>query len=83
MHYTHKNRGTCSTQVSFDIENNMVHNVSYTGGCNGNLKAIASLVEGMEIGEVIKRLRGINCGLKATSCSDQLAMALEEIQAEK
>lgn len=79
MHHTYKTKGTCSTQIDFDIENNKIYNVKYTGGCNGNLKAIASLVEGQEVEEVIKRLNGITCGFKKTSCGDQLAKALEEI----
>ena len=79
MHHTYKTKGTCSTQIDFDIENNKIYNVKYTGGCNGNLKAIASLVEGQEIEKVIERLNGITCGFKKTSCGDQLAKALEEI----
>ena len=79
MHHTYKTKGTCSTQIDFDIENNKIYNVKYTGGCNGNLKSIASLVEGQEIEEVIERLNGITCGFKKTSCGDQLAKALEEI----
>ena len=79
MHHTYKTKRTCSTQIDFDIENNKIYNVKYTGGCNGNLKAIASLVEGQEIEEVIERLNGITCGFKKTSCGDQLAKALEEI----
>lgn len=82
MNYTYKTKGTCSTQIDFEIENNKIYNVKYTGGCNGNLKAIASLVEGQEIDEVIKRLNGITCGFKKTSCGDQLSKALEEIKAQ-
>ena len=78
MHYIHKNSGTCSTQVEFDLEDGIIHNVIYMGGCNGNLKALGALVEGMTADEAIKRMRGIKCGMKQTSCSDQLAIALEE-----
>ncbi len=78
MHYIHKNSGTCSTQVEFDLEDGIIHNVIYMGGCNGNLKALSALVEGMTADEAIKRMRGIKCGMKQTSCSDQLARALEE-----
>ena len=78
MHYIHKNSGTCSTQVEFDLEGGIIHNVIYMGGCNGNLKALGALVEGMTADEAIKRMRGIKCGMKQTSCSDQLARALEE-----
>ena len=80
MHHTYKTKGTCSTQIDFDIENSKIYNVKYTGGCNGNLKAIASLVEGQEVDNVIERLNGITCGFKKTSCGDQLAKALEEIK---
>lgn len=80
MHYTYKTKGTCSTQIDFDIEENKLHNVKYTGGCNGNLKAIGALVENEDIDTVIKKLKGITCGLKKTSCSDQLAQALENIK---
>ena len=80
MAYVYKTKGTCSTQIEFDIEDDKVHNVKYTGGCNGNLKAIASLVEGQEVDKVIERLNGITCGFKKTSCGDQLAKALEEIK---
>ena len=80
MHYTYKTKGTCSTQIEFDIEDNKLQNVQYTGGCNGNLKAVSALVEGQNIDDVIKKLNGITCGLRKTSCGDQLAKALEEIK---
>ena len=80
MHYTYKTKGTCSTSIDFDIEDNKIHNVKYTGGCNGNLKAIASLVEGQDIETVIEKLEGITCGFKKTSCGDQIAKALTEIK---
>lgn len=71
--------GVCSKEISFDIDKNRrVRNVVFTGGCNGNLKGIASLVEGMEAEEAIRRLGGITCGFKKTSCPDQLARALAE-----
>ena len=79
MHKTYKTKGTCSIQIDFDIENNKIHNVVYTGGCNGNLKGIAALVEGEEIEKVKEKLKGIKCGYKETSCPDQLARALEEL----
>jgi len=78
MNYTYKTKGTCSSKISFDIEDGIVKNVVFTGGCNGNLKAISKLVEGMEAARVIELLRGNTCGFKATSCGDQLACALEE-----
>ena len=74
----YKTKGTCSSQISFDIKDNKVYNVVFTGGCNGNTKGIASLVEGMDADEVIKRLEGTTCGFKPTSCPDQLAKALKQ-----
>ena len=81
MHYEHTNKGTCSRSILFDIEDGKVKNVQYIGGCNGNLKGIGSLVEGMDIDEVIARLEGTICGMKNTSCPDQLAQALKEVKA--
>lgn len=78
MHFEYKTKGTCSQHILFDIEENKVLNVQYIGGCNGNLKGIGSLVEGMDIDEVISRLEGTTCGPKATSCPDQLAQALKQ-----
>jgi uncharacterized protein (TIGR03905 family) len=80
MHKTYKTHGTCSTEINFDVEDGKIHNLSFTGGCNGNLKGIASLVEGQDIEVVKEKLKGIKCGLKDTSCPDQLAKALEEIK---
>ncbi len=77
MQYEYKTKGTCSQRIYFDVENDKVKNVQFVGGCNGNLKGIASLVEGMDINEVISRIEGIHCGMKATSCPDQLAQALK------
>lgn len=79
-HYTYKTRGTCSVRIDFDIDDNKVYNVSYLGGCNGNLKAISSLVDGLDISLVIKKLEGIKCGVKNTSCADQLAKALKDVK---
>lgn len=79
MHKTYRTRGTCSVQIDFDVENNKVYNVVFTGGCNGNLKGIAALVEGQDINIVKSKLKGINCNGKGTSCPDQLAKALEEV----
>ena len=80
MHKTYQTKGTCSRQIDFDIENGKIYNVSFVGGCNGNLKGIASLVEGQDIETVKEKLKGIKCGFKETSCPDQLAKALEEIK---
>ena len=76
--YEYKTKGTCSQMIYFDIEDNKVKNVQFLGGCNGNLKGIAALVEGMDVADVIARVEGIRCGMKATSCPDQLAKALKE-----
>ena len=78
MQFEYKTKGTCSQMIYFDVEDGKVFNVSYLGGCNGNLQGIGKLVEGMEIDEVIKRLDGIHCGSKPTSCPDQLATALKK-----
>ncbi len=78
MTYTYKTKGTCSSQISFELEEGIVKNVSFTGGCNGNLKAIARLVEGMEATKIISLLSGNTCGFKSTSCADQLATAVKE-----
>ena len=80
MEYTYKTNGTCSSKIDFEVENDVVKNVKFTGGCNGNLKAIAALVEGQPKEKVIKLLKGIKCGFKETSCGDQLAIALEEAE---
>lgn len=80
MHKTYKTSGTCSTQIDFDIEDGKIHNVVFTGGCNGNLKGIAALVEGQKVEDVIDKIKGIKCGFKQTSCPDQLAKALEEVK---
>lgn len=80
MEYTYKTNGTCSREIAFEIENGKVKNVQYFGGCNGNLKGIGSLVEGMDVDEVIRRLEGICCGFKSTSCPDQLAQALKAVK---
>ena len=80
MHKTYKTEGTCSVQIDFDVEDNKIHNLKYTGGCNGNLKGIAALVEGQDVNVIKEKLKGIKCGMKPTSCPDQLARALEEIK---
>ena len=80
--YQFNTQGVCSRTVYFDVEDNKVKNVSFYGGCNGNLKGIGALVEGMDIDEVIARLEGTKCGLKATSCPDQLAKALKACKEE-
>lgn len=78
MSYTYKTKGTCSTQIEVELDGNIVKNVKFTGGCNGNLQAIPRLVEGMTVDEVERRIGGISCNMKGTSCGDQLAKALRE-----
>ena len=75
--YQYKTKGTCSREITFEVENGKVSNVQFFGGCNGNLKGIGALVEGMRIDDVIARVEGITCGMKSTSCPDQLAQALK------
>lgn len=78
---TYRTSGVCSSQIEFDIEekdgHKCVSNVKFTGGCNGNLKGISSLVDGMRVADVVLRLEGTKCGYKNTSCPDQLAKALK------
>lgn len=74
---TYKTKGVCSSQITFDIVDNKVHNVQFTGGCNGNTQGVAALIEGMDVNEAIQRIEGIRCGFRPTSCPDQLAQALK------
>ncbi len=78
MNYTYKTSGTCSTQIHFDINDDVITNVSFDGGCNGNLKAISKLVDGMKVGDIEEKLLGNTCGFKPTSCADQLAKAVRK-----
>ena len=82
MQYEYKTKGTCSQRILFEIEDGKLKNVQFLGGCNGNLKGIGSLVEGMDVDTVIARLEGTTCGMKATSCPDQLARALKAAKAQ-
>ncbi len=78
MQFEYKTKGTCSQRIIFEIEDGKVKNVQFLGGCNGNLQGIGALVEGMDVDEVIARIDGIHCGIKPTSCPDQLAAALKK-----
>ena len=78
MQFEYTTKGTCSRKIFFEIEDGKVHNVEFLSGCNGNLQGIGKLVEGMDIDEVIRRIDGIRCGGKPTSCPDQLATALKQ-----
>lgn len=79
MKYTYNTQGTCSGKITFELSEGIVSDIKFFGGCNGNLKGIASLCEGQSAEEVIKRLEGITCGFKKTSCPDQLAKALKQV----
>lgn len=81
MRYDYIPRGVCARKISFDLENGVVSNVEFQGGCNGNLKAIAKLVEGKKADEISEILSGNTCGMKNTSCADQLAKALKTASA--
>lgn len=83
MHYTYRPEGVCSTRIDFDIEDGRMHNVVYENGCNGNLKSIGILVEGMDARELVKKLRGVSCRGGPTSCCDQLARAVQSALAEQ
>lgn len=78
MKYEYKTNGVCSKVINFEIENGIIQDVNFVGGCNGNLQGISALVIGQRPEEVIKKIRGIKCGFKNTSCPDQLALALEQ-----
>ena len=73
-------KGVCSMKITVEVEENIIKNVKFLGGCAGNTKGVAALIEGMNIDDGIKRIKGIECGGKGTSCPDQLAIALEEIK---
>jgi uncharacterized protein (TIGR03905 family) len=75
---TYNTTGICAKEINFDLQDGIVRNVKFNGGCPGNLQAISSLLEGMPADEVVKKLKGITCGAKTTSCTDQLATALLE-----
>lgn len=77
MHYAYQPHRVCSRLIEFDIENGTVHNVKFTGGCEGNLKAIGILIEGQPADKVISMLKGNQCGNRGTSCADQMALAME------
>lgn len=74
--------GVCSSLIDIEVDGDVISSVSFTGGCNGNLQGISSLVKGMQIDDAISRLQGIKCGFKNTSCPDQLATALKQIKAQ-
>ena len=80
MSYVYKTHGTCSTKIEVELDGNIVKNVKFTGGCHGNLQGISSLLQGMPVDEAVRRMEGIRCGNKPTSCPDQIAQALKTAQ---
>ena len=83
MEYEYKTRGVCSRKITFSVEDGKVCKVAFDGGCNGNGKGVAALVEGMDVDEAIRRMEGIKCGMKNTSCPDQLSKAIAEYKESK
>lgn len=79
MRYHYKTKGTCSTDIFLDVEDGILREVEYWNGCNGNLQGISRLVKGMSVQEVLDRVEGIRCGMRPTSCPDQLCKALHEM----
>lgn len=79
MKYTYTPHGVCSRQIEIEVEDGIVKKLKVIGGCNGNLQGISKLVENMKVEEIIKKLKGIDCGGRGTSCPDQIAKALEEM----
>ena len=79
MAYQYRTKGVCARNITFEIVDGKVVNVKFEGGCNGNTQGISRLIEGMEVDEAIRRMEGIRCGFKSTSCPDQLAQALKEV----
>ena len=79
MAYQYRTKGVCARNITFEIVDGKVVNVKFEGGCNGNTQGISRLIEGMEVDEAIRRMEGIRCGFKSTSCPDQLAQALKKV----
>ncbi len=78
MRYSYNTKGVCAMEIQFDLNGNVVRNIKFYGGCDGNLKAISKLCDGMTVDEIERKLRGNTCGRKPTSCADQLARAVRE-----
>lgn len=79
MKHIYKTQGTCSTNIELDVEDGVLKDVTFWGGCNGNLQGISRLIKGMEVSDVITKLEGVRCGTRSTSCPDQLCKALHEM----
>ena len=78
MRYSYKSRGTCSQVINFNIDGNVITDIEFIGGCNGNLKAVSKLCDGMTVEEIESKLLGNQCGMRGTSCADQFAKAVRE-----
>lgn len=78
MRYSYRTKGTCCSKIEFDLDNGIVTNVQFIGGCDGNLKALSRLVEGATAEDIEQKLAGLTCGWKKTSCGDQLVQAIKE-----
>jgi len=78
MHYNYKTSGVCSSRIDFEIDGDIITNVRFTGGCNGNLKAVSKLVDGFSVEQIESKLLGNTCGMRSTSCADQLAKAVRK-----
>ncbi|MCI5627535.1 MAG: TIGR03905 family TSCPD domain-containing protein [Porphyromonadaceae bacterium] len=83
MKYQYSTQGTCSYQIDLDVEDGVIKDIQFYGGCDGNLQGICSLVRGMKVEDVLPKIEGIRCGMKTTSCPDQLARALRQVMAAK
>lgn len=84
MTHTYKAKGVCARTIHFEItDDNKIHNVVFEGGCNGNTQGVSALIEGMDVNDAIKRMEGIHCGPRSTSCPDQLSKALKEALAQE
>lgn len=82
MRYSYKTNGTCSREINFEINDGIIIEVEFVGGCNGNTKGLSALVKGMNVEDVIEKLKGIKCGFRNTSCPDQLSCALSNFISE-
>ena len=82
MRYSYKTSGVCASKIEFDIDGDVITNVSFTGGCNGNLKAVSKLVDGFSVDQIESKLLGNQCGFRGTSCADQLAKAVRKAYSE-
>lgn len=80
MVYHYRTKGTCSSQINLDVDGDTINSIEFIGGCNGNTQGLARLVAGMKVDDVIARLKGVRCGMRPTSCPDQLATALEQLK---